>query len=948
MTVMKVEQGYDFKRIEAEVSAHWQVNKDLIKQSIMHNPKRKLFSWLEGPPTANAPPGLHHVEVRVFKDVMCRFKYMQGFSVPRKGGWDCHGLPVEVQVEKKLGLKSKKDVIAFGVDKFNAQCKEDIFKFIKDWSRVTERLAFWVDLENPYKTLDTPYIESVWWSLKELHKKELLYEGHKVVPYCPRCETALSSHEVALGYKDVSEPALTVKFALKDHPHRKLLAWTTTPWTLPSNLALAVNPHVAYAVVKHGEEELVLAKELVPKYFTDAKIISEINGSELVGREYSPLFDYFSNKLQGAWKVIPAEYVSVEEGTGIVHQAPAFGEDDYETCKANGIPFLQPVSADGKFTEEVRDYAGMFVKSADKQITNDLDRKGAVFKVENYTHSYPFCWRCSTPLLYYALSTWFVAVSKFREKLVASNEKIAWYPEHIREGRFGNWLSGAKDWALSRKRYWATPLPIWKCDAGHVVCVGSIKELKKLSTAPVDEQKIDLHKPFVDDIKLKCECKKEMTRVADVIDCWYDSGSAPFAQFHYPFENKKEFKKRFPYDFIAEAIDQTRGWFYTLHVLGTLLFDNVSYKRCAVGGLLCDEKGEKMSKSKGNILNPEEVFDKVGVDAVRLLMCYYPLGEQIRFGMAQFNDAISPFLKILWNSFYYAHEFFSLQNIDGKTKARLTVEDKWVLSRLNTVTAGVTKFLDNGKYSDAVTLIQQFVNGDLSRTYIKFIRNRAGQPDTALAFTLRKVFDKIILLLAPFAPYTAEAMYLRHSMPDCREKSVHFAHWPKAEKTLPELEQRMTAAREIITAALSLREKIKVGVRWPLKQLVIESGEEASRKAASVLKNIIKEQLNVKKIIVTDKHAHVETETAGDWQNGKIFFDTASTPALELEGIVRELMRNVQELRKKSGLQKQDKALCHIQTSTDLSTWKQHIADKVGASELTISTETSAFENKTE
>ncbi len=943
---MAVEQSYDFKRIEAEVAGHWQANKDIIKQSLMLEPKKKLFSWLEGPPTANAPPGLHHVECRVFKDVVCRFKYMQGFTVPRKGGWDCHGLPVEVQVEKKLGLKTKKDIVAFGVDKFSAQCREDIFKFIKDWSRVTERLAFWVDLENPYRTLDKEYMESVWWSLKQLFKKGLLYEGHKVVPYCPRCETALSSHEVALGYQDITEPAITVKFALKDHPHRKFLAWTTTPWTLPSNLALAVHPHITYAVVQQGEEEFILAKELVPKYFENAKILSEIKGSDLVGREYVPLFDYFAGKLQNAWRVIPAEYVSVEEGTGIVHQAPAFGEDDYETCKQNNIPFIQPVSVDGKFTEEIRDYAGMFVKSADKKLIEDLDRKGLLFKTEPYTHSYPFCWRCSTPLLYYAIGTWFVAVSKFREKLVAENEKIVWYPENFREGRFGNWLAGAKDWALSRKRYWATPLPIWKCDKGHAVCIGSIDELKKLAATPVDEQQLDMHKPFVDNIKLKCKCKREMTRVPDVIDCWYDAGAAAFAQFHYPFENKQLFKKRFPYDFIAEATDQTRGWFYTLHVLGLLLFDKITYRQCAVGGILCDEKGEKMSKSRGNILNPEEIFDKVGVDAVRLLMCYYPLGEQIRFGMTQFNDVINPFLRILWNSFYFCHEFFLLQNCDGSRKTKkLCIEDSWLISRVNTLTAKVTESLEHGKYNEAVAAIQDFVNEDLSRAYIKFIRNRATKPDKALAYTFRYVFDKLILLLAPFAPYITEAMYQRHNG---SEKSVHFAKWPKTEKTVPELEQQMMLARELITAALAAREKAKTGVRWPLQKIVIETSDENTRKAANALQDIIKEQANVKEIVLVEKHTSAPSDAVAEFCHGKLYLDTAITPALEAEGTARELMRSIQEMRKKAGLQKADKIACHVQIDYDISAWKKQIGQKVGATELTMSKEPGTFENKAE
>lgn len=927
---MSIEQSYDFKRIENEVSELWKQHDSLIKKTLKHDPKRKLFSWLEGPPTANAPPALHHVEVRVFKDVMCRFKYLQGYSVPRKGGWDCHGLPVEVQVEKKLGLKSKKDVLAYGIGKFNQQCREDVFKFITDWNAMTERLAFLVDLENPYRTLDNEYIESVWWSLKELFKKALLYEGHKVVPYCPRCETALSSHEVALGYKDVTDPAITIKFALKDHPHRKFLAWTTTPWTLPSNFGLAVNPHMTYAVIKKGDEEFVLAKELVKKIFGDAKIVSEIKGADLVGRSYVPLFNYFEKKLTNAWKILPGEFVSAEEGTGIVHLAP-FGEDDFEVFKQHSTEYIITVNTDGTFTDDVHDFKGLFVKHADKKIIEHLDAHGLLFKKEQVQHSYPFCWRCSSPLLYYPLETWFVAVSKFREKLVARNETIAWYPDHIKEGRFGNWLVGAKDWALSRKRYWATPMPVWKCSCGHVECIGSIAELKKLAKGRVAWKQLDLHMPFVDELKLTCpSCKKVMARVSDVIDCWYDSGAAPFAQFHYPFENKDLFAKSFPYDFIAEAIDQTRGWFYTLHVLGNLLFDSVAFKRCAVGGLLCDEKGEKMSKSKGNIIVPAEIFDKVGVDAVRLLMCYYPLGEQIRFGMAQFNEVVLPFLRILWNSFYYTHEFFDMQSVSGlKKPSKLEKEDEWLLSKVNSLVAEVTDSLDAGKYSKAVVALQEFVNDDLSRCYIKIVRNRTSQPDKALAFVLRYTFDRLIILLAPFAPYTSEALYQRHGG---KKKSVHVETWPKIEERNIELEAQMAVVRDLIASGLAMRDKVKVGVRWPLQALMLSPKDDTVEKAVKTFEAVVKEQLNVKEI----RFGKISGER---FSQGDIALELTITAELEAEGFARELIRRIQDLRKRAGMQKQDKITCSIQSLVNLSAWNEAIAEKVGASTLTISSE---------
>ncbi|MEK6836020.1 MAG: isoleucine--tRNA ligase, partial [Nanoarchaeota archaeon] len=665
---------YNFKNVEEEVTNLWNKQSKEIKASLQYDSKKKLYSFLEGPPTANAPPGLHHVEMRVFKDLFCRFKYMQGFTVPRKGGWDCHGLPVEVQVEKSLKLNSKKDILRYGIAKFNKKCHDSVFSYIQDWSKLTEKMAFWIDLEKPYVTLDNNYIESVWWSLKELYNKKMLYEGHKVVPFCPRCETPLSSHEVALGYKDVTEPTITVKFKLKNK-NQYLLAWTTTPWTLPSNLALAINPKIDYAVVKQDNSEYILASDLVKKYFENAKIIKKIKGKELLNLKYEPIFPYFKN-LKNSFKIIAGKFVSTEEGTGIVHMAPAFGEDDYEACKLNKIDFVQPIDETGHFTSEVKDFRGMFVKDADPKIIDYLEKKEILFSKESYTHSYPFCWRCETPLIYYAMKSWFIKVSSFRDQLLKNNAKINWIPKHIKEGRFGNWLEGAKDWALSRKKFWGTPLPIWRCNkCKNEIIIGSIKELKEKSGIKKD---IDLHKPEIDNVKIKCnKCKAFMTRVQDVIDCWYDSGAATFAQFHYPFENKEIFAKGFPYDFIAEAIDQTRGWFYTLHVLGTLLFSRNAYKNVVCAGLLLDEKGEKMSKSKGNVIDPWYMFNTVGVDDTRLQFCITEVGDDKRFSVNLVNQQVMPFLTILWNSYQYS------KLLKSTNKPNLQLEDKWILSRLN-------------------------------------------------------------------------------------------------------------------------------------------------------------------------------------------------------------------------------------------------------------------------
>ncbi len=658
-------RSYDFKRIEENVSRLWK-EKGVVEAAIAYDSKKPLFSFLEGPPTANAPPALHHVEMRTIKDLVCRYKFMKGFSVPRKAGWDCHGLPVEVQVEKKLGLSTKKDVLNYGIDRFNALCRSDVFSFISEWDRLTDKMAFWIDLKDPYVTLNNDYIESVWWSLQQLHKKGLLYEDFKVLPYCPRCETPLSSHEVALGYEEVTEPAITTMFQLKESPNRYLLAWTTTPWTTPGNVALAVHPDITYVVVEDSAypgKQFILARDLVPKHFSNPVIVEEMQGSSLEGKEYVPMFDYFVDKLdKPAWVITLADFVTTEEGTGIVHQAPAFGEEDYENCRKHGLAFVQPVAENGTFTKDIEDFAGLFVKDADALIIERLEKDGTLFSRENYTHTYPFCWRCSTPLLYYALKSWFIAVSKYKQRLIELNEKIAWYPDHIKHGRFGDWLANVKDWALSRNKFWGTPLPIWKCNnsgCSEEVVIGSIKELKEKAVELPKNAELDLHKPFIDSVKLKCvKCKGEMGRVPYVIDCWYDSGAATFAQFHYPFGKGSEelFEKNFPYGFVAEAIDQTRGWFYTLHVLGTLLFDGLAYKSVVCAGHVVDENGEKMSKSKGNVLNPWEVFDKVGVDAVRLQFCSTSPEAPKRFSYGIVNENVMPFLTVLWNSCYFASD----------------------------------------------------------------------------------------------------------------------------------------------------------------------------------------------------------------------------------------------------------------------------------------------------
>ncbi len=903
---------YNHKQVEQEVAKFWKSQESEIKKSLQYNPKKKLFSFLEGPPTANALPGLHHVEVRVFKDLFCKFKHMQGFTVPRKGGWDCHGLPVEVQVEKQLKLNSKKDILDYGIEKFNKKAKESVFKYIKEWSKLTEKMGYWIDLENPYITLDNNYIESVWWSLKQLYDKKLLYLGHKVVPFCPRCETPLSSHEVAQGYKDITEDTVTVKFKVKGKENQYLLSWTTTPWTLPSNLALAVNPNIEYAIIRDKNKEYILAKELVEKYFENPKIIKVMKGSRLKDLEYEPVFPYFKD-LKNAFKIILADFVTETEGTGIIHMAPAFGEDDYEACKKDNIAFVQPITETGHITSKVRDFFRMFVKDADPKIIEYLDKHNILFKKERYTHTYPFCWRCNSPLIYYAMLSWFIKVSSIRDKLLKNNKKINWFPNHIKDGRFGNWLEGAKDWALSRKKFWGTPLPIWQCKScKNKIAIGSIKELKEKAENPPKE--IDLHKPHIDEIKIKCKCGELMERVPDVIDCWYDSGSAPFAQFHYPFENKDMFKKAFPYDFIAEALDQTRGWFYTLHVLGTILFEENAYKNVVCAGLLVDEKGEKMSKTKGNIINPNDMFEQVGVDATRLQFCTTEPGAEKKFSQQLVKESILPFLRILWNVYIYTSNL--KQKPDSKN---LELEDKWLISRTNTLIKEVTESLEKHNYHHCISKFIQFMNEDVSRTYIQFIRDRVESPK--VIYTLNYALENILKLIAPFTPYVSDYLNLKLFN---AEKSIHLSSWPKPDEKLidKELEKNMQSTRLIIQMILAEREKAQIGVRWPLAKATIQTKEEIQE-----FSDLIKKQTNIKQVEIKKGELKVQ-------------LDTKTTPELEAEGFAREITRRIQVLRKKAKLQKQDKIdLEIIDKNNLLSKFKSEIQKKTGAETIKITKE---------
>jgi isoleucyl-tRNA synthetase len=873
---MAVHQVGEYRPVEIEerILEYWKKNR-IMEETLKKHKNRKLFSFLEGPPTANAPPALHHVEVRVFKDLVNRYYYMKEFSVPRKAGWDCHGLPVEVQVEKELNLDSKKDILEYGVERFVKKCRESVFSHIKEWDALTERMAYWIDLDNPYVTMDNDYIESVWWSLKELWVKKLLYEGYRVVPYCARCGTPLSSHEVAQGYRKVKEMTVVVAFKAKDKDY-SLLAWTTTPWTLLSNLALAVHPDVKYATIKYRGEKYVLAKNIAETRFNEADVIGECLGRDLLDVEYYPLFNHFAGRLdKPAWRVIAGDFVTTEEGTGIVHIAPAFGEDDYNVGVENNLPLVNPVDEDGRFTDQIPELKGMFAKDADEKIIQMLDDMGVLVAKYPYEHDYPYCWRCKTPLLYYAMKSWFIKVSSLVEKILETNNEINWYPDHIKEGRFGKWIENARDWNLSRNRFWGTPMPIWKCvKCGTLEAVGSRKELREKAVGEVSED-IDLHRPYVDKVKLKCGCGHEMRRLNYVIDCWYDSGAATFAQFHYPFENKELFEENFPYDFISEATDQTRGWFYTLLVLSTILFDRPAYKNCVVGGLLLDDKGEKMSKSNDNIIDPWELFDSAGADAVRLQMCSQAPWNARRFGFDSMNEIVVPMLRTLWNCYSFTIRYMLLDSFDARENRLdedgLELEDKWILNVTDLAVGELTQQLDANNFHTALSVINNFIVEDLSRWYIKLVRDRLWLEDkdgeinpskTAAYMTLHRVFEKLCVMMSPLAPFITEEIYqniIKKNVP-----SVHHLPWPKPGHVDAKLIAEMSIARKIVEAGSNCRQQAGIKLRHPIAKATVVGGKAVLETVES-MRDVIAKQLNAKTIEHVSEMSRVKYTASPDY-----------------------------------------------------------------------------------
>ena len=1113
---------YNFPKIEEKILKFWKKNK-IFEKSILQRKKAKKFVFYDGPITVNARPGIHHVLARIFKDIIPRFKTMRGFRVERKNGWDTHGLPVELEVEKNLDFKTKRDIEKYGLAKFNRACKKNVQKYIPLFRDLTEKIGYWVDMEDPYITYENDYIETVWWILKKIWQKGLLYKGYKVVPYCPRCGTSLSSHEVAQGYKRIKEPAIYIKFKLKSQKNTYFLVWTTTPWTLPGNVAIAINPNFVYSKIKINGQFLILAKKRIEALDLKGEIVKDFKGENLLGVEYRPLFDFIKPK-KGAYYIISGDFVSIENGTGLVHIAPAFGEEDMAAGKKNNLPILLNVDEEGKFKKEVKNWAGLFVKEADPKIIEDLKKRNLIFKTEQYEHDYPFCWRCKSPLLYYAKESWFINMQKVKKDLIKNNQKINWIPTHLKDGRFGEWLREVKDWALSRERYWGTPLPIWQCKkCGNLEIIGSKKDLisqkfsqnkyfilrhgktahqtkkgkgiiydwpetssfpltkkgekkiaklaKKLKKREIDliyssdalrtrqtaeivakelslkvnfnpklrdinlgiyqrrkteefhrdfpinlkrfskkpkkgeswtevrkrmvgfikdidkkhkgktilivshgdpiwllrgamkglknqeslkktskkhfiktsklrkldfknlpynkKGNLDFHRPFIDEVKFLCpKCENLMEREKEVIDCWFDSGAMPFAQYHYPFENKKliDKRKRFPADYIAEAIDQTRGWFYTLLAISTLLGFGPSYKNVISVGHVLDKKGEKMSKSKGNMVDPWVILERYSADALRwyFFTVNQPFDSKL-FSEKEVKEALRRFILTLLNSYVF-FETYGLGYLESKKLYSLSksknILDRWIVSKLNGLISEVTKDLESYDVTGATRKIENFVIEDLSQWYIQVSRKRfhsaPGQSlvqdkETRRDFggvsqTLGFVLFTLSKLVAPFMPFFSEDIYQKfRAHHKLKTESIHLEDWPKADKGLIDrnLNRKMERVREVVALGLRERSRLGIKVRQPLREMKVLG--ELIRELGEEEKDIIKGKLNIKNLLIASR------------LKGKIELDTKITLELREEGMIREIIRQIQEMRKLAGLKPKDRILIHFFGSASLN-----------------------------
>ncbi|HUE98606.1 MAG TPA: isoleucine--tRNA ligase [Anaerolineales bacterium] len=1005
--------------VEENVLKFWK-QAEIFKKTVEQRKGGPEYVFYEGPPTANGKPGVHHVLARAFKDMFPRYKTMRGYHVSRRGGWDTHGLPVEIEVEKQLGFNNKQQIEEYGIDKFNELCRKSVFTYIQDWERLTDRIAFWVDLEDAYVTYTNDYIESVWWILKNFWDKDLLYKGYKVVPYCPRCGTPLSDHEVALGYEEATDPSVFVRMPLVDQPDVSLLVWTTTPWTLPGNVAVAAHPDVDYAVVERGNngttEKLMLAKSLIEKVFGDeeVKVLETLKGKKLNGVKYHPLFTFLPPD-KPAHYVVLGDFVTTEDGTGLVHMAPAFGAEDMDMAREHNLPMLMTVLPDGTFIPEVTPWRGQFVKDADPLIIEDLRARGLLYKSEAYTHTYPFCWRCHTPLLYYARESWYIRTSAFRDQLVGLNNTINWVPAHVREGRFGNWLENNIDWALSRERYWGTPLPIWECDScRHREGVGSVKELSERAGRDLSE--LDLHRPFVDEVHWDCpDCGGKMERVPDLIDVWFDSGSMPVAQWHYPFENKEKFESQFPADYICEAVDQTRGWFYSLHAISTLLFGKVSYKNVICLGLILDGDGYKMSKSKGNIIAPWDVLAVHGADAFRwYLYTATPPGQERRFSSELVGEVIRSFTLTLWNVYSF---FVTYANLDKPTVTTLPIAtsdlDRWLLSELNVLVRDVTEAYENYDVPNATRPVEAFVE-KMSTWYLRRSRRRFWKSESdsdkqAAYSTLYTALVTVAKLLAPSMPFLADELYqnLVRSVDETAPESVHLAKWPEV---LPEmidesLNRDMALVMRLVSLGHSARQKANRKVRQPLAEAAFSVGNASERKAVEIYADLFMDELNVKQVRLLDAstealshtvkplpkqlgqkygnkfpaiqkailamnaeeaaHTLLEGESLKVPVNGDSYdvlpeevevkalakegfavaeegayvaaLVTELTPELVQEGLAREFVRRVQDLRKSAELDVADRIELFVEASAGLRSAIEAHSDYITAETLTSS-----------
>ncbi|MCI9085608.1 MAG: isoleucine--tRNA ligase [Clostridia bacterium] len=854
----KVSTNLNFVEREKEVEKFWNDN-NIFQKSIDERSEGEVYTFYDGPPTANGKPHIGHVLTRVIKDMIPRYRTMKGYKVLRKAGWDTHGLPVELEVEKKLGLDGKEQIEEYGLEPFIAECKESVWKYKGMWEDFSGTVGFWADMDDPYVTYHNDFIESEWWALKQIWEKGLLYKGHKIVPYCPRCGTPLSSHEVAQGYKDVKERSATAKFTVKGEDNTYFLAWTTTPWTLPSNVALCVNPAETYVKIKVGDEFYILAEALVEKNIEDEyEVIEKYVGTDLEYKEYTPLFD-FAKPDKKCYYVTCDNYVTLTDGTGIVHIAPAFGEDDANVGRKYDLPFVQLVDGKGEMTAETP-WAGTFCKDADKEVFIDLDKRGLLFNAPKFEHSYPFCWRCDTPLIYYARDTWFIKMTEVKDDLIKNNNTINWIPKTIGEGRFGAWLENVQDWGISRNRYWGTPLNIWECECGHRHAIGSIEELKSMSRNCPDD--IELHRPFIDAVTIKCpECGKEMHRVPEVIDCWFDSGAMPFAQWHYPFENKDIFEENFPADFISEAVDQTRGWFYSLLAESTLIFNKAPYKNVIVLGHVQDENGQKMSKSKGNAVDPFDALQQHGADAIR----WYFYSNSAPWLPNRFHDgAVSEgqrkFMGTLWNTYAFFVLYANIDNFDATKYTleydKLSVMDKWVLSKLNTLVKTVDENLANYRITETARALDNFVD-ELSNWYVRRSRTRFWVKDMPqdkinAYMTLYTALVTLCKTAAPMIPFMTEDIYqnLVRSIDKNAPESIHLCDFPKYDEALidEQLEKDMEEVLSIVVLGRACRNTANIKNRQPIGKMYVK----APSTLTDFYTQIIEEELNVKTVEFTD------------------------------------------------------------------------------------------------